>query len=264
MNIPPFNRSRVAVVEMYGTIGGAVRSRQFAPMLKSLREDKQVKALVLDIDSPGGSAGDSDYLYDAFRRVRERKPVSAFIRGTGASGAYYIACATQRIIAQRSSIVGSIGVITIRPQMQDLLDKIGVQVSVTATGPLKGAGLPFREETEAERVNMRLMVDAFFERFIDVVADGRRVSRERARQWATGEVFWANRALDEGLVDELGDLERAVAVASSMVNIPEKNAVTVRPRVPLAQRLLKGVGSAAASSLHAEFERLFVPRIEYR
>ncbi len=264
MDLPSFNRSRVAVVELYGPIGGAIRSRQFAPMLKTLREDKAVRAIVLDIDSPGGSASESDYLYDAVRALDQRKPVVAFIRGTGASGAYFIACAARRIIAQRSSIVGSIGVITIRPQVQDLLEKIGVKISVTATGPLKGAGLPFREESELERQNNRAMIDAFFEHFIAIVAEGRHVTPERAREWATGEVFWGNQALEKGLVDELGELDRAIAVAARLGKVPEKSAVTVRPRVPFPQRLLRGFAGSAAAAIHTEIDRLLAPRIDYR
>jgi protease IV len=264
MMFAPLNRSRVAVVEMYGPIGGAIRSRQFAPMLKALREDKQVKAVVLDIDSPGGAAGEADYIYGDVREIAARKPVVAFVRGTGASGAYYIACAAQQIIAQRSSIVGSIGVIMVRPQVQELLEKIGIKVSVIATGPLKGSGLPFREESDLERDNNGALISAFFERFIGVVAEGRKVSRERAREWATGEVFWGSQALEQGLVDEVGDLERAIALAARLGNAPEKSAVTVRPSVPLMQRLMRGLATSAVGAIRNEAERLFASRIEYR
>ncbi|HEY7294496.1 MAG TPA: signal peptide peptidase SppA [Dehalococcoidia bacterium] len=264
MNLALPNRPRVAVVEMYGTIGGHLRSRTYAPLFKALREERAVRALVLDIDSPGGSASESDYLYSLIRKVAARKPVVAFIRGTGASGAYFIACAAQRIVAQRSSIVGSIGVITIRPQMQELLDKVGIKVSVTATGPLKGMGLPFREESEQEKAKNEALVGTFFEHFLDVVAAGRRVSKETARGWATGEVFWAPQARERGMVDELGDLEHAVAVAAKLGEVPRKNVVTVRPKLPFPQRLLQRVASASLSAAHAEAERLFTPRIEYR
>ncbi|HLZ73330.1 MAG TPA: signal peptide peptidase SppA [Dehalococcoidia bacterium] len=264
MNLPLPNRPRVAVVEMNGTIGGGVRSRSYAPLFKALREDRGVRALVLDIDSPGGSASESDYLYGQIRRAAARKPVIAFIRGTGASGAYFIACAGQRIIAQRSSIIGSIGVITIRPQVQELLEKIGVKVSVTATGPLKGMGLPFREESEQEKAKNEALVGAFFEHFIDVVAAGRKVSKETVRGWATGEVFWAPQALERGMVDELGDLEHAVAVAAKLVDISPKQAVTVRPKLPFPQRLLQRAAAASLNAARAEAERLFAARVEYR
>lgn len=264
MNLTPFSRPRVAVVEMYGAIGGNVRSHTFAPLFKALREDRGIRAVVLDIDSPGGSASDSDYLYGLIRRVARRKPVVAFIRGTGASGAYFIACAAPRIVAQRSSIVGSIGVITIRTQVQELLEKIGVKVSVTATGPLKGMGLPFREESSQEKAKNEALVGAFFEHFIDVVAAGRKRSRDDVRAWATGEVFWAPQALERGMVDELGDLEHAVAVAAKLGGVSHRHAVTVRPKLPFPQRLLQRVASASLHAASAEAERLLAPRVEYR
>jgi protease-4 len=264
MAIPGIGKPRVAVVELYGTIGGAVRSRHFAPMFKALRENKQVRAVVLDIDSPGGSANESDYLYHNVRALADRKPVVAFVRGVGASGAYYIACGAQRIVAQRSSIIGSIGVITIRPQVQEMLEKVGVKVTVTATGPLKGMGLPFREESEQERRKNEAMIAAFFERFIDVVAEGRRKPPETVRGWATGEVFWGTQAREMGLVDELGELEEAIALAAKLGKAPEKNVVSVRPHMPFGQRLIQRFTSAAASAARAELERLFTPRIDYR
>jgi protease-4 len=264
MDMPWTKKQRVAVAELYGPIGGSLKSRTLAPMFKALREDKGVKALVLDIDSPGGSASESDYLYEAIKAVAARKPVVAFIRAVGASGGYYLACAGERIVAQRSAIVGSIGVITIRPQIVELMQKIGVQIGVTATGPLKGMGLPFREESHEERVKSEALINAFFDRFVEVVAAGRRVPRERVLEWATGEVFWASQAKDLGLLDELGNLEQAVAVAARLGNVPEKNAVTVRPRLPLGQRLLQRVASPAGAALRAEVERLLSPRIEYR
>ena len=264
MDVPMVGKSKVAVVEIAGQIGAQVRSRQYAPMLKALREDKRVRAVLLDIDSPGGGASDSDYIYECVRAVQAEKPVVAFIRGTGASGAYFIACAAERIVAQRSAIVGSIGVITLRPQVQQLLDKIGVQINVTATGPLKGMGLPFREESEAERAKTEALITQFFDHFLDVVAAGRKVDRETVRGWATGEIFWAPQALERGMIDELGGLEQALSVAARLGGVSEKNAVTVRPHQPLVQRLLQRSAQAAAQSVAAEAVRLFSARIDYR
>ncbi|HZU75389.1 MAG TPA: signal peptide peptidase SppA [Dehalococcoidia bacterium] len=264
MELRFLGRPRVAVAELHGAIGGPLKSRTLAPLLKALREDKQIKALVLDIDSPGGSASESDYLYEAIRAVGARKPVVAYIRSVGASGGYFLACAAERIVAQRSAIVGSIGVITIRPQIVELMQKVGVEVDVLATGPYKGMGLPFKKETPEERQKNEALINAFFDRFVDVVAAGRRVPRERALAWATGEVFWASQARDQGLVDELGTLERAIAVAAGLGRVPEKNAVTVKPKLPLGQRLLQQITSPAGAALRAELDRLLAPRIEYR
>jgi protease IV len=260
----PGTTPKVAVLEMYGTIGGAIRTQQYAPALKALREDRRVRAVVLDIDSPGGSAQVADYLYVELRKLAAKKPVVAFIRGMGASGGYFLAVGAQRIVATRASVVGSIGVITIRPVAEELLRKVGVRVSVARTGPLKGMGMPFMEQTDEERKKDQAMVDWFFEHFIQVVSEGRRVPPDTVRGWATGEVFWGAEALEKGLVDEIGDLDRATALAADLARIPEK-VTRVRPRrAPLVQRLVGQATQAIARSVAAEFERAFTSSVEYR
>lgn len=265
MDLPmPLFAPRVAVVEMYGTIGGAIRTHQYVPALKQLRENKRVRAVVLDIDSPGGSATVSDYLYTEIRKLAAKKPVVAFIRGVGASGGYFLAVGATRIVATRSSIVGSIGVITIRPVAEELLQKIGVHVAVSRTGPLKGMGLPFVAPSEEEQRKDQELVDQFFGHFLRVVAEGRHVPEERVREWATGEVFWGQEALTRGLVDELGDLDRATELAAQLAGIEEK-VTTVRPRRhPLLQRIVNPATEAIARAVAVEIERALAARVEYR
>jgi protease IV len=255
MELPFLIKPRVAVVELHGTIGAGIRSQHYVPLLKRLREDQRTHAVVLDIDSPGGSATVSDYIYLEVRKLAEQKPVVAFVRGTCASGSYFVACGASRIIALRSAIIGSIGVMMIRPEVQELLSKVGVHVAVTTTGPYKGMGLPFREMTpEEERKNQEL-ADRFFDQFVGVVAEGRRVPGETARGWATGEVWWAGEAKALGMVDELGDLERATAYAAEKAGIPE-HSETVHPPRPLGQRLITRFASSMAQAAGAEVERL--------
>src|SRR5581483_4971335 len=105
-----------------------------------------------------------------------------------------------RIIATHGSVVGSIGVISIRPVAEELLGKIGVQVAVARSGPLKGMGSPFIAMTEEERAKEQAMIDRFFQRFLGVVAEGRKQPVETVRGWATGEVFWADEALERGMI----------------------------------------------------------------
>ncbi|MFN8556230.1 MAG: signal peptide peptidase SppA [Dehalococcoidia bacterium] len=266
MPIPalPFLTPKVAVVEVYGTIGAAVRTQQYVPALKALREDRRVRAVVLDIDSPGGSATATDYLYTELRKLAAKKPVVAFIRGIGASGAYFLAVGARRIIATRSSVVGSIGVITVRPVAQDLLTKIGVRVDVIKSGPLKGMGLPFVAPTPEETEKDRQMVMNFFDHFVRVVAEGRGVPEETVRGWATGEVYWGAEALERGMVDEIGDLDRATELAAQLAGIRERVS-RVRPRKPaLLQRVMGQASRTLARSVVMEIERALAPRIEYR
>lgn len=255
---------KVAVLELYGTIGGAIRTQQYVPALKALRENDRVRAVVLDIDSPGGSATVTDYLYIEIRKLALKKPVVAFIRGIGASGSYFLAVGATRIIATRSSLVGSIGVSTIRPVAEELLNKIGVRVAIAKSGPLKGMGSPFTAMTEEERQKDQEMVDRFFQHFINVVAEGRRAPIETVREWATGEVFWGREAMERGLVDELGDLDRATELAAELAGIEEK-VMRVHPRRnPLLQRLTGQFSRALARAVAVEVERALTTRIEYR
>ena len=259
----PWLKPKVAVVELYGTIGAGIRTQQYVPALKALREDRRVRAVVLDIDSPGGTVMATDYLYTEIKKLAARKPVVAFVRGMAASAGYFLAVAATRVIATHGSLVGSIGVITYRPVAQELLDKIGVQVAVAKTGPLKGMGLPFTALTEEEQQKVQAMVDRFFQRFIKVVAEGRRVPEDTVRGWATGEVFWAEEALERRMVDEIGELDRATALAAELARIPEK-VTRVRPRRPLLQRLAFQFSQALARSVAVEVERALTTRIEYR
>jgi protease IV len=262
MDLPFLPKKRVAVVEVHGAIGPNIRSQQFVPMLKRLREDDRTRAVVLDIDSPGGSASVSDYLYLELQKLAREKPLVAFVRGVCASGSYFLACACSRIISQRSAVIGSIGVMLIRPEMQELLDKIGVHVAVTTTGPYKGMGLPFRGMTPEEERKNQDMADRFFEHFVGVVSEGRRVSLDTARGWATGEVWWATQALDLGLVDELGDLERATAYAAELAGISE-HVEDVRPGRPIAQRLMSQFAFAWTRAAGMEIERLLSSRARW-
>lgn len=124
--MPLIGRSGVGVVEISGIIGGGGRVPVYSRILEGLRREKRFKAVVVEIDSPGGTASGSEVLYHGLARVAREKPVVAYIRGTGASGAYYISCAAARIVALPSALVGSIGVIYLRPVLQELLQKLGI------------------------------------------------------------------------------------------------------------------------------------------
>ena len=116
--------------------------------------------MLLEIDSPGGTAIASEQLYVAVRRLAARKPVVAWIKGTGASGAYFLACGATRVLAFPSAIVGSIGVISVRPVVVDALRRVGARMVVTKTGPFKDLGAPWREPTEEDEAHERELVDA--------------------------------------------------------------------------------------------------------
>jgi protease-4 len=252
---PPraFPTGRVAVVRLYGQIGGGGRTAELVELLKHLRESKRVPAVVIDIDSPGGSATASDDLYLALRRLSEVKPVVAAIRGVGASGAYLAALGARRIVANPIAVVGSIGVISVGPHVSQLLERIGVSVAETRAGRLKGMGAPWRDLTDEERAKEQAIVDAFYDVFVERVAEGRGLSAERVRELATGEIWLARQGVELGLVDEIGDIERAVEVAAEMAGAPARSA-PVRLRRPFFARLVDRFATRLATSVAHEVE----------
>ncbi len=219
----------IAVVEMEGAIGSRIKAAEYVKLFRALGESERARAIVLDIDSPGGSAPASDYLYLAVGELAKKKPVVAFIRGTGASGAYLLSCGAAKIVAIPSAIVGSIGVISMRPLVYDAMSRIGLRMAVTKSDRFKDMGSMFREPTDEEKAKEQALVDELHGHFIDAVAAGRAMDRETVRQIATGEIYTARKGQEIGLIDELGDLERAIDLAAEMGNVARR-PVWVRPR----------------------------------
>jgi len=244
---------RIAVVRLYGPIGGAGRTAELVETLRRARESGRVPAVVIDVDSGGGAASASDDLYLAVERVSKVKPVVAAIRGTGASGAYLAVLASHRIIANPTAIVGSIGVISASPRVPRLLDRVGVSVSEQRAGRWKGLGAPWREETPEEADKEQQLVDDIYERFVARVAHARRLPESQVRELATGEVWLGDRAVELGLVDEVGDLERGVDIAADMAHAAPKWSA-VRARRPLVQRIVDRFAVSIARSLADEIE----------
>lgn len=253
-------RNRVAIIRLYGPITGGERSADWIELVRRTRESKRIPAVVLDVDSPGGTASASDNMYVALARLAEKKPVVAAIRGTGASGSYLAAIAAKRIVASPTSVVGSIGVITAAPRLPRLLDRIGVSVSEHTAGSLKGMGAPWREESEPEAIKEQQLVDEIYDVFVDRVATARGMDGERVRELATGEVWLGSKAVELGLVDEIGDLERAVEIAAEMAGVPAKAAAVSLPR-PFFARLADRFATRVADTFLREIENRFSDRV---
>ena len=151
-------RGSVAVVEVYGVIGNHVRVSTYSRLFDSIAKSKRYRALLLDIDSPGGSASGSEVLFHSLRKVAEQKPVVAYVRGLGASGGYYLACAASKVVALPTALVGSIGVIFMRPILEQLLGKVGVEISVFKGGRLKDMGGFWRSPTPEEEEKFQQML----------------------------------------------------------------------------------------------------------
>ncbi|MDA1189116.1 MAG: signal peptide peptidase SppA [Chloroflexi bacterium] len=248
------NRKRVGVIQIFGTIGAGVRPVVYEDLLASVQKDSGIKALVLDIDSPGGSVSASDYLYRKIAAIAEKKPVVASVRGTGASGAYMLCCAAHRVVASPGALIGSIGVISVRPVLEELLGKLGVEVAVNKSGALKDMGALWRKATPGEDKRLQALIDEAYEDFVSIVAKARKMDDDKVREIATGEVFWAPKAKELGLIDELGDLDRAIDVAVEMSKAPRK-VKHLAPKKKLMERLFSPFAESLADSVSAEIER---------
>src|SRR5262245_56996769 len=177
---------KIAVVEidgiiMDGTVDSAIRQ------IRQARDDEQVKAVVLRIDSPGGTVSGSDRIWREVEMLRRSgKPVVASLGGTAASGGYYVAAPADQVIAEPTTLTGSIGVITEIPNLEGLMDKLGVEMQTVATGRWKDSGSMFRPMTEDERRRWRTMLDDAYRRFVRIVARGRRLGIAEVEALADG------------------------------------------------------------------------------
>lgn len=247
----------VAMVDLQGPIGSGIRPLDCSRMLAGLRDDESVRAVVLNIDSPGGSAVGSDLIAQAVTRLRQRKPVVAFIGGLGASGGYMVAAAADGIMALPSALVGAIGVIAYRPMVGNALDRVGVTMRVAKSGTLKDMFSPFREPTDEERGKEQHIIDSLHDLFVAGVARGRSMPEERVRALATGEVYPTQDALANGLIDRIGDIEDAVDWAVARSDAPRRVRL-VRSRRSLRDLALGRASTLVASVLGLEVDSGFV------
>jgi protease IV len=204
--------SVVAVVPLEGEIE---RSDDFVETLADLQEDQRYAAVVVRIDSPGGAVAPSQEMYEAVRRLREKKPVIASLGSVAASGGYYVASAAETIVASPGTLTGSIGVIMSLTNVRGLMDKLGVEATIVTAGKWKDTGSPFRAVTPEERAMLQKMADQVHTQFIDAVAAGRKLDPAKAREIANGRVYTGEEGKQIGLVDELGGLEDAVRIAGT-------------------------------------------------
>ena len=263
--MPLFFRRRagVAVVEVYGVIGGQVREPAYARVFESIAKSRRYRALLLDIDSPGGSASGSELLYHSLRKVAERKPVVAYVRGVGASGGYYLCCAASNVVALPTAIVGSIGVIYLRPIMEQLLSKVGIEFSVFKGGRLKDMGGFWRRPTAEEGEKFQGLINEIYDNFVSVVAQGRSLDEDQVKELATGEVVTARRGMELGLVDRMGDFNDALELAAQLGKARPRPLI-VRPRRSLGQRLTGRMSAnPGISSITGQLQQLLTGGIFY-
>ncbi len=236
-------RPHIAVVPAVGSItmtgegpfggGAGITARATVKTLERLRKDKSVKAVVLRLDSPGGSPLASDLIWREMMLMRPEKPIIASVGGMAASGGYYIVCGATKIVAEPVSIVGSIGVFGGKIVFGPALEKVGINSFTFPASPAPGAAersahlSPLIAWDDATREKVRVQMSGIYELFLQRVAEGRKLPIDKVRATAEGAIFSAVTGKERGLVDELGGLERALEVARDLAHLDADTPVVV-------------------------------------
>ncbi|HEY9906248.1 MAG TPA: signal peptide peptidase SppA [Thermosynechococcaceae cyanobacterium] len=246
------SRKRIARIEISGAIAGATRKRVLEALKKV--EEGQFPALLLRIDSPGGTVGDSQEIYTALKRLQDKTKIVASFGNISASGGVYIGMGAPHIVSNPGTITGSIGVILRGNNLERLLERIGVSFKVIKSGPYKDILAFDRELTEPEQNILQELIDISYGQFVQTVAEARNLTVETVRSFADGRIFTGQQALELGVVDRLGTEEDARLWAAELAGLdPEKTRVfTFEERKPLLSRL---TGSQASKQL-ATFPKL--------
>jgi protease-4 len=224
--IPSFG-DRIGVVDLDGVI---LSPQPVVGQLKKFGDDSSIKAIIIHVNSPGGGVAASEEIYREVKRIRseKKKRVVVSIETVGASGAYYVASASDKIYADQGSIVGSIGVIAQWVNYGDLLKWAKLKDVVLKTGEFKDTGNPARDLTPAEQAYMQALIDNMFGQFVQAVSEGRGMKFEDVKSIANGKVWTGEQAMSMKLIDGVGDFEAAVADTAKSVGIKGEPTL-VRP-----------------------------------
>jgi protease-4 len=209
-------KDQVALINIRGVIS---EGKPITDLLVSYRENSNIKAIILNIDSPGGGVAPSQEVYTEVARTREEKPVVAFFGNVAASGGYYVAAGASKIVCSPGSLTGSIGALFQVSNVQELLNKVGLESYVIKAGKYKDIGSPYREMSIEEKALLEALLSDVHEQFIADIAKGRGMPADRVREVADGRIMTGQQAKDIGLVDEMGNFQDALRVAKTLAGI---------------------------------------------
>ena len=238
---------KIAVVEIRGVI---TQSSGIIEEIHQYLEDEGVKAIILRIDSPGGGVGPSQEIHREILKIKSKKKVVTSMGSVAASGGYYIACASDLIVANPGTITGSIGVLMEFTNIEELFKKIGIKGVVVKSGEHKDIGSPFREMTPDEKKILQEVIDNVHQQFIKAVAEGRKLDRSKVTEIADGRILTGEQAKQLGLVDQIGNLQDAIDTTAKMVGIEGKPTILYpRRRFSLWELLIRETVSAILETL---------------
>lgn len=217
----------IGIIELTGLI---VTSEKVLKNLTSFRNNPNIKSIILRIESPGGSVGAAQEIFQDVKRTNKVKPVVASMGSMGASGGYYAALGAEKIIANPGTMTGSIGVIVKFPNLEGLFEKIGYKTEVIKSGAMKDVGASNRPITDQERALMQGLIDNVFNQFVQAVTESRGMPEETVRELADGRIFSGEQAFEAGLIDDLGNFTDAVTMAAELGGLDPKQPKLIYPQ----------------------------------
>jgi len=224
-------RDRIALVYVRGPI---IDVREKVKELKEYGEDDSIRAIILRVESPGGAVAPSQELYYEIKRINELKSVVVSMGTVAASGGYYISAPAELIMANPGTLTGSIGVIMEIPNVEGLMDKVGLKTEVIKSGRYKDMGSTLRQMRPEDRKLLQDIIDDVYSQFVNDVAVSRKMDINKVRGLADGRIYTGKQALDTGLIDELGGLEDAIRRTAEIAGIEgEPNVVTKKEKKSL-------------------------------
>jgi protease-4 len=269
---------KIAVLPVVGMIGSEEAASLALPaatpetlrnQLRQADEDERVKAIVIEVNSPGGGVVASDQMHESIQdfKATTEKPVVVSMSETAASGGYYIATAADRIVANENTFTGSLGVILSYLHFEEAADKLGVEDEVIKSGKFKDIGSQTREPTEEELEIFESLIDESYDDFVEVIVEGRGLPEDRVRELADGRVYSGLQAESLGLVDELGDLDRAAEISEELAGVEEATVVRYERAPSLAELLRVRLASSskpeALKTLEAAGLSPTTPKLQY-
>lgn len=248
---------KIAIVEIKGVIS---QSSNIIEELQRYLDDDGVKAIILRIDSPGGGVGPAQEIHREILKIKNKKKVVTSMGSVAASGGYYIACASDLIVANPGTITGSIGVLMQFSNFEELLKKIGIKGVVLKSGEHKDVGSPFREMTPEEKRIMQEVIDNVHQQFIKAVVEGRKLDYSKVLQIADGRILTGEQAKNLGLVDQMGNLQDTIDITAKMVGIVGKpNVLYPKKRLSLFELLIRDMASTLIDLIHEKGYELSFP-----
>jgi len=231
----------VGIIKIDGVIDDSSTERWLS-VIEDAQKDKRVKAVIVDINSPGGGVTSSLKLYLALKKLRQDKPVVALLESVAASGGYLVACGADKIIAYPSTITGSIGVISGNINVAQAMKKLGLKPFIVKSGKYKDVGSPFREQTEEDRKSLQVVVNSIFDEFVNIVSESRNLNKKYVLKYADGSIWTGTGAREMGFVDGTGGIEEAKKTAVKLSGLKRKPSfVYLNKKINFIERILESV-----------------------